>query len=829
MATLIRDVFHSLRALAKRPGFTVMAVLVLALGIGGNTVIFTLVNGFLLKPLVMRDPARLVGCFSRDSQKPDDYRAFSYPNYADLRDQNPVFSDLLAHNLAVAGLGEGDTTRRVFVDIVSANYFDTFGTPLYLGRPFTRAEERPGSGAAVAIVSYPYWKKMGADPRLLGSTIRLNGRIFTVVGVAPEGFSGTLAMLSPAVYVPLGVYEWVINDYAATRRPLAARDNHALILVGRLRPGISRDTADHLLVSVSDRLQQAYPAVNKNQVLLVRPLSRLGVSTAPHEDGGTAISAALLLSTASVVLLIASLNVANMMLARSSARRKEIAIRVSLGARRIDIVGQVLSEALVLAALGGMAGLVLSYWGTTLLTRTMSQLAPFDLLLSGLPDVRVLAATLGFCVFSTFVSGLGPAWNLSRPNLVPDLKAGETGGLLSSRILSRRNLLVVAQVALSLMLLTGAGLFVRSSIRAAHIQPGFQLDRGILLEVDPSLAGYDESHGRQLYHALLDRLVQIPGVEHVSMAATTPFGMISFGRSAQAGNGSPLGLNYNIVTAEYFQTLGIPLLRGRSFEPQEANPGLPPVAVIDERAAKMLWPDGDPVGRHVRVLPSDTSPKEQDLEVVGVVGSVRQHIIGHDVEPALYVPFGQQYQANMNVHLRVAPVSGKEVGRLMNTVRNEVRTVDARLPVLGLKTMTDHLESSFDFWVVRTGSNLFAIFGCVALLLAMIGLYAVRAYSVARRTREIGIRMALGASASDSVRLVLKEGLKLTLIGLSVGLLLGLAVGRLLAGMLFDVSAADPWVFGLAAFLLSAVSLLACYIPARTASRVDPMIALRYE
>ena len=832
MATLLRDFSYSTRMLAKRPGFTAAAVAVLALGIGANTAIFTLVNGFLLKPLLIREPDRLAGCYSRDTKKPDNYRAFSYPNYADLRDRNPVFASLAAHTLAMVGLAEGDGTRRVFADMVSSNYFETFGVPLFQGRPFTAAEERPGSGAAVAIVSYSYWQKEGADPQFLGKTLRLNGRLFAVVGIAAEGFSGTTALLSPQVYVPLGVYEFLVNDFGAQARPLAARDNHSLILLGRLRPGISLAGADRQLVAAATFMEQAYPAVNKDQALVVRPLSRMSISTSPQNDSAMGVPAALLLSMAAVVLLIASLNVANMMLARGTARRKEIAIRLALGGGRKSIVRQLLTEGLVLAALGGLAGLAISYWGTSLLMRSMAQLAPSDLLLSAAPDVRVLAATMGFCLLSTVLFGFFPAWNLSRPDLVSDLKAGDTAGALTGergRLFSRRNLLVMTQVSLSLMLLTAAGLFVRSSVRAARIQPGFELDRGILLEVDASLAGYDEPHGRQVYRALLDRLRAIPGVERVSLAATVPFGMISLGRSAQVGKAPPVGVTYNIVGEGYFQSLGIPLLRGRSFQAAEMEAGSHPVTVIDQLAATKLWPNGDAVGQHLRLLQDGTTPKDQDLEVIGVVGSVRQHIVGQGLEPALYLAFGQQYQASMNVHVRTAPLSPEGAARLIGVIRQEVRLVDGRLPVIGLKTLGDHLDASADIWIVRTGARMFAILGGVALLLAMIGLYGVRAYSVARRTREIGIRMALGASAPETLRLVLREGLLLTGIGLAVGLLLALLVGRLLASMLFEVSGADPLVFGSAGFLLTAVSLLACYFPARAAARVDPMVALRYE
>jgi predicted permease len=471
LKNLLRDVRFGARMLRKNLGFTCAAVTVLALGIGANTAIFSLVNAFLLKPLVMQTPAAIVGCYSRDTRK-SDYRAFSYPDYADLRkvgEDGSAFSSLLAHNLAMVGLSEGagDTTRRVFADIVSSNYFTTFGVPLSQGRAFTPKEERPASAVPVAIVSYSYWKKNGADPHVLGKTLQINGRIYTVIGVTAEGFTGTTALISPELYLPLGVYELVMNDFEGRGRPLAARDNHALILVGRLRPGITQKLADASLATVASHLAAAYPEDDKDQTFIVRPLSRIGISTEPSTDSGLIAPSVLLLSLAAVVLLIASLNVANMMLARGTTRRREVAIRLALGGSRADILRQLLVEGLLLALAGGAGGLALAFWCTGALVHSMARLAPLDIVYTAGPDIRVLFATIGFCVLSTILFALGPAWNLSRRNLVADLKSGDRSDFQPGRfrgIFSRRNLLVMGQISLSLMLLSAAGLFIRSSV-----------------------------------------------------------------------------------------------------------------------------------------------------------------------------------------------------------------------------------------------------------------------------------------------------------------------------------------------------------------------------
>jgi predicted permease len=685
----------------------------------------------------------------------------------------------MAHDMAMVGLSEGDTTHRVFADIVSSNYFTTFGVPLFQGRSFTPEEERPASAIPVVIVSYSYWKKSGADPQLLGKGVRINNRIYTVVGIAPAGFTGTTAMISPELYLPLGVYEMAINDFDGVGRALAARSSHDLILVGRLRPGVSQKSADALLATAASQLARAYPEDDKDQTFLVQPLPRMGISTAPESGSELMIPAILLLAVAGVVLLIASLNVANMMLARGTTRGKEIAIRLALGGSRADIVRQLLIEGFLLALAGGVAGLAVAYWSTSALVRSMARLAPIDLVYSAGPDTRVLFATIGFCVLSTILFGLGPAWNLAGWNLFAGLKIGDRADFHANRrrgIFARRNLLVMSQIALSLVLLSAAGLFIRSSVRAARVEPGFRVSGEMLAEVDGSLAGYDETRSRETYRALVDRLQALPGVESVSLAATVPFGIISLGKSVQrsgdaqsstagAASAAEVPCRYNIVTGDYFQTMGIPLQRGRAFTPADAAGSKHSVAILDQAAAEKLWPGGDAVGKNVRLASDGGNQPAVDAEVVGVVANIQENVIGTQWPPHIYVPFGQAYQSDVNIHLKTSAQGPQAEARLLETVRGEIRAVDPHLPVLALKTMRVHMDGGFDLWVVRTGARMFVIFGGVALLLAAIGLYGVRAYTVAMRTREIGIRMALGARASDALRMMLREGMILFGIG----------------------------------------------------------------
>jgi len=819
--------------LLSKPGFTAAAVVVLALGIGANSAVFSLVNAFLLKPLQVQKPEELTGLYSRDTKHPDTYRAFSYPNYVDIRDNNPAFSSLAAFNLAMVGIEEGDQTRRAFAAIVSSNYFSTLGVTLLNGRPFLAEEEKPGA-ELTAIATYSFWKKRGADPELVGKPVRINGHLFKIVGITPKGFTGTMALVSPEIFVPLSAYSRVMNDFDGSVKPLAVRDNHALILMGRLKPDVTLQAADRTLAVVSSQMEKAYPAENKDQALLVRPLARMSVSTSPQNDGPLKTLAMMLLLLAGVVLLIASLNLANMMMAKGTTRRKEIAIRLAIGGSRSRIVRQLVTEGLLLAIAGGALGLVAASWSTTLLIQSLARLAPLDIVYDAAPDPRVLGFTLLFCALSTVVFGLFPAWKLSRPDVWVDLKEnpGEDVAGRRRRLFSRGNILVMVQLSLSLMMLTAAGLFVHSAVRASNVRPGFTLENEVLAEVDASFVNYDEAHASPLFRTVKDRLRQVPGVQSVAIAATIPFGLLSMEKNitpsdvAVSKEHPAVGARYNIVSEDYFQTLGIPILRGRPFTAAESTAGSKSsVAIIDKAAAGKLWAGGDALGKHIRL----DGAANQDLEVVGVVGNTLDNIIGgnsgHDGPSRLhvYVPFGREYQANVQFHVKVADE------RMLATIGREIRAVDERLPLLGLKTMRGNLESSFDIWVVRTGAYILEIFGSVALLLAVIGLYALNAYTVARRTREIGIRMALGADASLTLRMILGEGLKVTLLGIGAGLLLAVGLGRVLAGFLYDIRNLDALVLGTAPVLLTIVALVACYVPARRAASVDPMIALRYE
>jgi predicted permease len=859
MSNLVQDLRLSVRLLFKHPGFSLTAILVLALGIAANAAVFTLVNTLMFKPLAGADrPGQVVGIYSHDHTRPNSYRGFSYPAFADVRDNATSFSSVTSFTLAFVGLSEGDATRRTFAAVVARNYFQTLGVDLLAGRTFSDEEERPGSRSAVAVVSYPYFKSHGGDRSLLGKTVKVNSRPFTIVGVAPRGFTGTSALVAPEVWVPVGANELVENDFMRdtdSPQSVADRRNQAFMLVGRLKPGITPEAAASSLKSLSNRLEQAYPAENKNQLLTAQPLSRVSISTSPQTSDEMGGLFTMLMGMAGIVLVVACLNLANMMLARGTARRKEIAMRLALGGGRARIVRQLLTEGLLLSLLGGAFGLLLGYWGVNVLVATLLPMSPVPLEIDITPDARVAVATLLFCMFSTVIFGLGPAWRLSRTNVVPELKE-QIGEDPRTRLrwFSARNLLVATQIALSLGLLTTAGLFTRGAMKAGDADPGYRYDGQVLASADTSLAGYDEAQGRLVYRRVMDRVRGIPGVRSASFSSIVAFGGMTEGKTVQKA-GTPPGRGKDgrqpgssavsyIVGADYFATLGLKPVRGREFTTaEEQDAGGPPVAIIDEPLARSLFGTANPVGQQIQIpgrddaipvdgngiVVNDAKTQTQVMEVVGVVPGLRHDLFDKAPVAHLYVPFGRQFRAGMNVHVKLASASPAAESAMLQAVRRELRAADDRLPVLSLQTMAHFRDNSLFFWIVKAGAGLFGVFGVVAAFLAVVGLYAVKAYVVARRTREIGIRMALGSSPNDVLWLVLKEGLLLTAAGLAVGFGIAAGIGRLVGSMLYEVSSFDPAVFAAAPIMLAAASLAACYLPALRATRIQPTVALRTE
>ena len=850
---MLHDFRFALRQLVKARAFTAAAVIVLALGIGANTAIFSLMNTLLFQPPHYPRPGEVVQVFSQDKKNPKTFRGFSYPTYLDIRDRNSVFSDVMAHNLAMVGVGDKGSTRRAFTDVVSANYFAVMGVMPMQGRVFRTEEETPGRNAAVAIVSYNYWKREGLNPAMLGSTITIDGRPFTVIGILPQGFTGTTQIFAPEIWLPLGVYDQVANDFETENKAkLDDRAGRQFMIVGRLKPGMTAAAATPALKTLAASLEQAWPVEQKDQTFMIETLSRFSLSTSPSSGKNIKRLAPLLFGMSAVVLLVACLNLANMLLARGAARRKEIAIRLALGGSRWRIVRQLLTEGFVLALAGGGFGLLLGLWSSDLLVASLGKKLPIDIVWQSGLSTPVLAATFAFCLLGTFAFALGPALKLSKSAVIGDLKeqAGEDAVVRRWKFLPR-NPLVVVQIAFSLALLTAAALFIRGAGKAATVDTGLQTSTNYLLETDASLATYDQTRSQDLYRTLEERLSALPGVESASISSTVPFGMIDLDKSVQRGGanlapdakpataaeGLAFKANLNSVGADYFKTVGVRLLRGRVFNVAEAmHQTSPKVAIIDEVLAKKLWPDGDALGQRVQFAEKDSPQSKSDtgetraqIEVVGIAPYTRDNLFEKNPSGTLYLPFAGGFQSNVFFHIKFAPNAGRDTGATADLIRRTVREVDATLPILTLKTFAQHLDGNLELWIVRAGAALFSIFGGLALALATVGVYGVKAYSVARRTREIGIRMALGAQRGTVQRMILREGAVMLASGVLLGVLLAAATGKLVSGMLYDVGALDPLAFTIAPLVLAAAALLATWLPARRATRISPIAALRTE
>jgi predicted permease len=807
--------------LAKTPGFTAVAVAVLALGIGVNTAVFTLVNAMLLQPLNGGRTGEITGVFNRSTKTPDTYRGVSYPDFVDLRDRSGVFEHLAAIDMSMTGVSDQPgVTRQAFVALVSSNYFETLGTGMHRGRGFTPAEERPGSGARVAIASYEYWRRAGLDPSVLGRTFTLAGQPFTMVGIAPEGFTGTMALFSPEFWLPLRALD-------STEAGTAPDDGGSLQVIARLQPGVTREEAASSLAPAAALIVNA-ARDTRRRAIAVQPVSRLSAGTSGAADAEGRGVLLFLLGMTSVVLLIATINLANMLLARGATRQREVGIRLALGAKPREVLGQLLLEALLLSTAGAVAGLGLAVAAVRLLAVRISPAFPFVLAADIWPDARVVVATAVFAAVSALFFGLGPAWHLAHTAALPSLKQAPAASRTGARY-RLRNLLVASQLALSLALLTAAALFVHGAWQATDADPGFSLAGGIVATVDPSLAGDDEARGRETYRQALSRLRSMPGVEAASAASVVPFSITSEIRSVRRPERpaeEQWGI-FTVVASQYFRTLGLRVLRGREFTAGEESDTTSRVAIVDETLARRLWPDGNALGQRLQVG-DDSAKWEPPVQVVGIVPAVRQGPFDSQAEPRVYMPAGGTYRAEMTLHVRVRG-GGAAAATLLPRVRRELLAADPRLPILSVKTLEQHRDGSIYMWIAQATARLFTAFALAALALAMLGVYGVKAFLVARQTRDIGIRVALGASHADILRLVLGDSLRLVLAGLGAGLALGVALSRLLTGWVYGLGEVDVVAPIAAAILLAGCTVAASYVPARRALRIAPSVALRTE
>jgi len=807
MDRFLQDLRYGFRMLIKSPGFTIVALVTLALGIGANTAIFSVVNAVLLRPLPYEKPERLVMIWGQITRWGIPRNSISQPEYADLRERNEVFDGIGAYASGSFNVSGSDKPEYASGAFVSHEMFDVLGRRPVLGRAFTVDEEKPGAGN-LAILSDGFWRRhFAADAEIVGKTIMLDGEPSTIVGVMPPQLPFPAA--GTDLYVPLTI-DLANND----------RGSHYLKVLARMKPGVDTERAGASLTKIARNLETEYPDNYKDSGwnLFLVPL---------HEQIVGTVRPALLvlLGAVAFVLVIACANVANLMLARAAAREKEVAIRTALGAGRWRLIRQLLTESLVLAILGGGLGLLLAFWGIDALVA----LGPADL-----PRVEQISVDGNVLLFSLAASllagalfGVVPALQVSRPSLNDTLK--DTGGRTSAGVRGRRvrNVLVVLEVAVSLVLVAGAGLMIRSFSRLLEVDPGFQ-PRGVMtarMFLNPATYTRPEQI-ESFYSRLLERLGQIPGVESASAITQIPMGgSYSSGTMTVKDrlgdeNEESIEVDQRSVGHAYFDTMGLSLVKGRSFSGQD-RAGAPPVAIVDESFARRYWPDSDPIGREIKIG-GDRSPRPWKT-IVGVVRHVKQYGLDQDGREQAYFPFTQEPQLSMVLLLRTK----QDPLALSSAVQAQVQALDKDLPIYFVRTMEQVVAGSVA--QSRFSLLLLAAFAGVALVLAAVGIYGVMAWSVSQRHHEIGIRMALGAQGTDVLRLMLRAGLTLTVAGVLIGLASAMALTRLMESLLFQVSVVDPAAYVLGTLLLGSVAMLACYIPARRATRVDPMVALRYE
>lgn len=837
LETFAQDLRFALRLLAKSPGFSVATIAVLALGIGVNTAMFSVQHAMAFSARPFPDAERVVQLYSQSKIDAADFQTFSFPVYRELREHIELFAGVLAHTPAIIGIGEGAETRRALASFVSADYFEVLKVPLQRGRSFSAAEGQPGANHPVVVVSHLHWQKSGFKADIVGSTIRANNRLYTVIGVAPEGFSGTEMLTGPDFFFPLGVFDTLAASRPAEQESRLARaDTRALYLVARLQSGVRKEAAQAALKLLGENLERQFPVNQKDRTLIHGPLPRLRTSQQPDNDLGLVIASIVMLGLSTSVLLVVCLNLAGLQLARGHARRKEFAIRLALGGGRGRIVRQLLTEGFALALIGGGLGLVCANWFIQLLAATVTSQMPVSVVLTGSATGAAALATFGFVGLATLFFVVGPALKLSRTDVLTGLKenSAEDASDRRRRWLPRHPLLVV-QISLTLALLISGGLFIRMANGVFNLDPGYDADHTLIVEVNAKLGNYDEARSRQAYRAIEEKLAALPGVRSASIGVVAPFGRDPGGTEVQragasGAEGERTAGRINSIGANYFSTMGIALLRGRTFTATEAGSGDgPPVAVIDTALARKLWPDGDALGQSIQFAWYPGMPKSRAMEIVGIVSSTRADIWDKEPLGAIFVPFAQDFENNVYFHLRPTVSTAAAALGLREQVRSAIQTAAPGVPVFSIRTFRAHRDSSVELWSLRLVKQLVLAFGGATLLIATVGIYGIKAYAVARRTREIGIRLALGAEPAHLRSMLLREGLALALLSLPAGLLLGLGAGQILSSMVNDLASFDPLAFGVSSSAILMATLLACYFPARRATKVSPLTALRAE
>ena len=819
-----RDLRYALRTMRHNPFFAAFVILTLGLGIGANSTVFTVINTLVLNPLPVYKPAELVSVAGGEAKSTAKSHAALPLSYADLKDyhaENAVFSELAGYTAPrVLTLEASGGSERIFSELVTGDYFRTLGLRPAKGRFFSPEEDGvPGEGA-VAVMNYATWQaRFGAAKDIVGRRLRLNGVMFTVIGVAPPKFLGVNAIFGPDLWIPAAMAERLLPS--EMQHVLEDRSKTAFLGVGRLKPGTSRERAAANIAAIASRLERAYPETNEGRTAAVRPIAEVIFGADSSSTGRTPVvfASVVLLAVVGIVLLIACSNVANLLLARSAARQQEIAVRLAMGASRARLVRQLLTESIVLGLASGIAGLLIGYAGLRLLTSA----GPADVsanLVALKMDGNVLTFTLLVSLVTGFVFGTIPAFRATRMSVAEALKEEAHTAGRSRRRLTLANALLVGQVAFSFVSLITATLFLRSIQRAYEIDPGFQTRRLAVLMTNPGQAGYGKAQTRAFYKAVRERVAEMPGVASASWASNLPlWGRVASGLELEgrerSSKADTITTVVNTVDLDYFKTAGIGLLQGRDFTEMDREGSLA-VAIVNEKLAHDYWHGENALGKHLQ-LPGEKIRRM----VVGVVKTANYSTLAEPPQPCVYVPLEQNFSDEMVLYVR----SKGDPQQLLTVVQREVRAAGPQILVNDVRTGSTIIDQAL--FGARIGVALLSVFGMLALGLASIGLYGIMAYSVNLRRREIGVRMALGAARANVTWLVLRQGMSLVAAGVAIGGAAALVAGRLLARALYGVSPGDPVSLAGAALVLLAVALAACYLPARSASRLDPLVTLR--
>ncbi|HEY4742499.1 MAG TPA: ABC transporter permease [Candidatus Acidoferrales bacterium] len=815
----IQDVRFGTRMLLKSPGVTAVVVIALALGVGANTAIFSIVDGFLLRPLPVPSPEQITVLAIQQKNAPIGSSGFSYPEFVDFRRQADAFSDVFGLAISSVQLTANDRSEQCFVNYVSNNFFSALAVKPALGRLILASEgETPGE-APIVVLDYSYWqRRFNGDPAVVGQRILVDDKSATIIGVARPRFHGMFPIFEMDVYLPMSAIslEEPVNVFWSNR------DRRRILAFGRLKPGISLREAQSSLDVVTARLASQYPAAD--QWFTVRAIPEKSARPIPYANNSFVAISGLFLVLAVFVLLLACLNVENILLARGSARQREMGTRAALGAGRGRLICQMLTESFLLAVLGGSAGIAIGVAANRWTNSIHLQNIPLQL--DATLDWRVLIFAMGSVLFAGIAVGLLPAIRASSADVNIVLHGGAPLSLSDIHRAGLRNFMIVAQVAGSLVLLVTAGLFIRSLQKVQGFDLGFDPDHVLNVTMDPHQLGYDEARTTAFYRQIERRVRELPGVQSASFASYVPMGGFP-SKASVAIEGHPAALGeqlprvlYNSVDPAYFDTMRIALLRGRDFTDSD-DASAPHVAIINQTMSNRFWPHENAIGKRF----SMDSATGQFAEVVGITNDGKYQTIGEDAQPFFYVPLAQNFVSKRTLHVRTRLTPESMAG----TLKDEIARVTPGLPIVNIETMKQLLQGAFGFFAFRLAATLAAALGTIGLILAVVGVYGVVSFAATQRTREIGIRMALGASARDILHLVWLHGVRLVMWGIAIGIAASWALTRAMTHLVAGISTSDPVTYCTVAILLSVVALLACWIPARRATRVDPMVALRYE